>query len=120
MDIVDSAKFNVSEKELFFPPFKLFSRWGKSSGENDAETFEVKITISKNNNKKIKEVVIDKFPVNIPDKSSFATVILEFDRIKVKEEGLWFIHISFKEEAKGKWKEASRLPLSLKMQQPID
>lgn len=114
MDIIDAAKVDSSEKVLSFPPFKLFSRWGKTAKENESESFELKITMSNNNKKEMKEVLIDKFSVDIPEKASFATVIMEFERIVVQEEGLWFMHIFFREKPKDRWKEASKLPLTLR------
>jgi len=41
-------------------------------------------------------------------------MILDVGEIKVKEAGLWFIHIAFKSSSNGKWKEVCTLPFMVR------
>ena len=107
MDIVDTAHIETDNKPSL-PPFKLFSKWGKSVLENEKENFEVKLLLSGPSLSRKKQ--LDKFNVEIPENASGVTIILELGTIDVEEDGLWFIHIAFKVSSKSKWKEACALP----------
>ncbi len=107
MDIVDTAYIETNNKPSL-PPFKLFSKWGKSVSENEEEKFEVKLSLSGPSLSRKKQ--LDKFNVEIPENAPGVTMILELGTINVEETGLWFIHIAFKVSSKGKWKEACALP----------
>jgi len=111
MDIVDTA-FVEPDTEPSLPPFKLFSKWGKSTPENELEKFDVKISLS--GPKITRKKQVDKFSVEIPKNASGVTMILDLGAIKVKESGLWFIHITFKASLKGKWKEVCALPFMVR------
>lgn len=110
MDIVDTAYIETDSKPSL-PPFKLFSKWGKSASENETEKFDVKISLSGPSQSRKKQ--IDKFNVVIPENASGITMILELDSITVKEAGLWIVHISVKTSPKGKWKEVCSLPFKM-------
>jgi hypothetical protein len=107
MDIVDTAHAGPDDK-LSLPPFKLFSKWGKSVLENEKERFEVKLSLSGPSLSRNKQ--LDKFNVEIPEKASGVTIILELGTIDLKEAGLWFVNIDFRISPKSKWKEACSLP----------
>lgn len=107
MDIVDTAHADFNNK-LSIPPFKLFSKWGKSSTEPEKEQFEVKLQLSGPSLSRKKQ--LDKFNVEIPKNASGVTIILEVGTIDLEEVGLWFIHIVFRISHKSKWKEACSLP----------
>ncbi len=113
MDIVDTA-FIEPDKEPSLPPFKLFSKWGKSTPENELEKFDVKLSLS--GPKITRKKQLDKFSVEIPQNASGVTMILDLGAIKIKESGLWFIHITFKTTSvsKGKWKEVCALPFMVR------
>ncbi len=111
MDIVDTA-FVEPAKEPSLPPFKLFSKWGKSTPENELEKFDVKLSLSGPKIKRKKQ--LDKFSVEIPQNASGVTMMLDLGAIKVKEAGLWFIHIAFKSPSNGKWKEVCALPFMVR------
>jgi len=111
IDIVDTA-FVEPGRELSLPPFKLFSKWGKGTPENELERFDVKLSLSGPKIKRKKQ--LDKFSVEIPQNASGVTMMLNIDAIEVKEPGLWFIHIAFKASSKGKWKEVCALPIMVR------
>ncbi len=111
MDIVDTA-FVEPDKEPSLPPFKLFSKWGKSTPANELEKFDVKLSLS--GPKITRKKQLDKFSVEIPQNASGVTMMLDLGAIKVKESGLWFIHIAFKAPSKGKWKEVCALPFMVR------
>lgn len=111
MDIVDTA-FVEPDKEPSLPPFKLFSKWGKSTPENELEKFDVKLSLSGPKIKRKKQ--LDKFSVEIPQNASGVTMMLDLGAIKVNEAGLWFIHIAFKSPSKGKWKVVCALPFMVR------
>ncbi len=111
MDIVDTA-FVEQDKEPSLPHFKLFSKWGKSTPEKEAEKFDVKLSLSGPTITRKKQ--LDKFSVEIPQNASGVTIILDLGAIKVKESGLWFIHITFKTDSKNKWKEVCVLPFMVR------
>lgn len=107
IDVVDTAH-TVSDSKLSLPPFKLFSKWGKSIADNEKEQFDVKLLLSGPSLSKKKQ--LDKFSVEIPKKASGVTIILELGAIDIEETGLWFIHIAYKVSSKGKWNEVCALP----------
>lgn len=107
MDIVDTAHARDDNK-LSLPPFKLFSKWGKSVSENEKEKFEVKLLLSGPSLARKKQ--LDKFNVEIPEKASGVTIILELGAIDLAEAGLWFVHISYRISPKSKWNEVCALP----------
>ena len=107
MDIVDTTHVGTDEKPSL-PPFKLFSKWGKSVLVNEKEKFEIKLLLSGPSLSKKRQ--LDKFNVEIPENASGVTLILELGKIDVGEDGLWSIHIAFKVSPKSKWKEACALP----------
>jgi len=107
MDIVDTAHAGTDNK-LSIPPFKLFSKWGKSVAENEKEQFEVRLLLSGPSLSKKKQ--LDKFNVEIPENASGVTIIVELGAIDLKEAGLWFIHITYKNSQKNNWNEACALP----------
>lgn len=113
MDIVDSTNAGPDNK-LSLPPFKLFSKWGKSVSEKEKERFEIKLSLSGPSLPRKKQ--LDKFNVEIPENASGVTIILELGAIDLEEPGLWFVHISYKAPDHKKWKESCALPFMVQYQ----
>jgi len=107
MDLVDTVPAGPNNK-LTIPPFKLFSKWGKSLSGEEKEQFDIKLMLSGPSFSRKKQ--LDNFSVEIPEKASGVTIILEMGAIDLDEAGLWFVHITYKMSSKRKWNEACVLP----------
>lgn len=114
MDIVESATIDFGESKLFFPPFILYTKWGKDVPKSVTESFEVQIVMKKKDDAQGDSLNVDKFKITIPEGASGISVTVNLKRIEIPEAGWWLMCVNFRETPKGRWKEATKLPLFLK------
>lgn len=109
IDIVERG-FNRSGEKMTIPAFKFVSKWGKSGDLNDKESFELKFSIIGPNGK---HQDIHTMKAEIPDNAMGIALITDFSPIPINETGTWFLVVSFRDLPNKRWKEATRVPFAM-------